>query len=171
MIRLETERLVIRNYKVEDVEKVYVIFSNEDVARYEDFHPMSLDEVTDMIQKWITYENRFVVISKDSGDIIGTVGYWIDEVNDYSLDYDFNPRYGKSGYATEAAQRIMDYIFIEKQVPHIYADCDTNNIDSFRLMERIGMKRIQTIKNQSYKSDKDGNPIMINIYVYKKDKQ
>lgn len=49
MIRLDTERLILRNYQLTDIEDVYEYFSKEEVARYEDFDPMSREEVTEEV--------------------------------------------------------------------------------------------------------------------------
>ena len=51
MIQLETERLIIRNYRDTDLKDVYEYFSNEEVARYEDFDPMTVEDVNDEISE------------------------------------------------------------------------------------------------------------------------
>lgn len=168
MIKLETERLVLRNYKIEDIEEVYSYFSNEEVARYEDFHPMTIEEVTEEVTEWSTMDNRLVAVLKDSDKLIGSVGYWIDENGDYSIDYDFNPKFSKKGYATEATSRLLDYLFINLKIPKIFGDCDIRNVNSYRLLERLGFDRVEQINNESYKNDKNGNPILIDIYLYLK---
>ena len=103
MIRFETDRLVLRNYKLEDIEDVYEYFSMDEVARYEDFHPMSKEEVIEMVTDWSKLDHRLVAQLKGEDKVIGSVGYWIDEDGDYSIDFDFNPKFGKQGYAMEAA--------------------------------------------------------------------
>ena len=92
MIKLETERLILRNYQLDDIEEVYDYFSNEEVARYEAFDPMTKEEVTELVTDWAGMDNRLVVVRKDIVKVIWSVGYWIDEDDDYSIDYDFNPK-------------------------------------------------------------------------------
>ncbi|HPR18811.1 MAG TPA: GNAT family N-acetyltransferase, partial [Candidatus Cloacimonadota bacterium] len=99
---------------------------------------------------------------------IGSVGYWIDEDGDYSIDFDFNPEYGKQGYATEAASKLLQYLFDDMKIPKIFGDCDVRNIDSYQLLERLGFERIEKLDNESYKEDKEGSPILISIYLYLK---
>ncbi len=49
MILLETERLILRNYKETDIQDIFEYFSNEEVAKYEDFFPMTREEVKELI--------------------------------------------------------------------------------------------------------------------------
>ena len=171
MIRFETERLIIRNYQLEDIKEVYDYFSNQDVARYEDFYPMSLDEVTEMVTEWSEMDHRLVAVRKEDNRVIGSVGYWVDEDGDYSIDFDFNPKFGKQGYATEAATKLLEYLFEELKIPKIYGDCDIRNENSWRLLERLGFERIEQLDNESYKEDEEGHPILISIYIYIKKNQ
>lgn len=166
MINLETERLILRNYRPDDFEDVFAYFSNEDVALYEDFYPMSEDEVREMIDEWKDKDSRLVAELKAQHIVIGSVGYFVDEDGDYSIDFDFNPAYGKQGYATEAAKKLLDYLHHTLNVKKVFGDCDIRNENSWRLLERLGFTRIAQIDNESYKDDADGNPIMLSIYLY-----
>lgn len=167
MIKLETERLIIRNYKTEDYHDIYDYFSHEEVARYEDFYPMSGEEVKEQIDEWKDKDSRMVVEIKDQHKVIGSIGYFIDEDGDYSIDYDFNPIYGKKGYATEAGKELVRYLFSNLGVKKLYADCDTQNENSWKLLERLGFQRIGRLDNESYKEDANGNPILVSIYLYR----
>lgn len=168
MIRLETERLILRNYQLDDIAEVYDYFSNEEVARYEDFYPMSKEEVVELVTEWMTMENRLVAVLKDTDKVIGSIGYWIDEDGDYSIDFDFNPKSGKQGYATEAASKLLKYLFEDIKIQKIFGDCDIRNENSYHLLERLGFERIEQIDDVSYKDDEDGKPILISIYLYLK---
>jgi ribosomal-protein-alanine N-acetyltransferase len=150
MIHLETERLILRNYHNEDINDIHEYFSNEDVARYEDFYPMSQDEVKELIDEWKDKDSRLVVELKDKNIVIGSIGYFVDEDGDYSMDFDFNPAYGKMGYATEAGKKLLSHLFHTIGVKEVYADCDIHNENSWRLLERLGFTRIKQIDNESY---------------------
>jgi ribosomal-protein-alanine N-acetyltransferase len=167
MIHLETEHLILRNYRIEDFHDIYVYFSNEEVARYEDFYPMSQSEVKELIDEWKNEDSRLVVELKDKKIVIGSIGYFVDEDGDYSMDFDFNPSFGKMGYATEAGRKLLTHLFHTVGAKEIYGDCDINNKNSWRLLERLGFKRLKQIDNESYKEDLKGNPILISIYLYK----
>lgn len=166
MIYLETERLILRNYKPDDFEDIYAYFSNDEVAKYEDFYPMSEEEVKELIDEWKDKDSRMVVELKNQNTVIGSIGYFIDDDGDYSMDFDFNPIYGKQGYATEAGKMLLSYLFSTLDAEKVFGDCDICNKNSWRLLERLGFKKISQMDNESYKDDADGNPILISIYLY-----
>lgn len=166
MIHLETERLVLRNYRPEDFADINAYFSNEKVAKYEDFYPMSEEQVEKLIQNWADKDSRLVAELKEEQRVIGSIGYFIDDDGDYSIDFDFNPVYGKRGFATEAGVKLLDYLFNTLNVSKVFGDCDVRNENSWRLLERLGFKRVSQIDNESYKDDYAGNPILISIYLY-----
>lgn len=167
MITLETERLILRNYTMDDAPTVHEYFSSEDVARYEDFYPMTIEEVKEELTQWKDMDNRMVVQLKENGELIGSVGYWVDDDGDYSIDYDFNPKFWHKGYATEAAKEVVRHLTKDLHVKEIYGDCDERNTASANLLERLGFNEIYKDKNGSYKEDVDGNPIIITVNVYK----
>jgi ribosomal-protein-alanine N-acetyltransferase len=150
-----------------DFKDIYEYFSKEEVARYEDFYPMSEEEVEEQIREWEDKDSRLVVELKNNHAVIGSTGYFVDEDGDYSMDFDFNPAYAKMGYATEAGKKLIEHLFHTVGVKEIYGDCDIHNENSWKLLERLGFNRITQINDASYKEDIKGNPIIISIYLYK----
>lgn len=61
MIAIETNRLFLRNYRVTDFEDIIKYFSDEEVSKYEDFYPMSEEQVRNMITEWQDMDNRQVM--------------------------------------------------------------------------------------------------------------
>ena len=169
MIYFGTERLILRNYTMDDVPAVHEYFSNEEVSRYEDFWPQTVEDVTEGLSEWKDMDNRMAVVLKETGELIGSVGYWDDEEDgetEYSIDFDFNPRFWHRGYAFEAAKEVVRHLIEDLHVKEIYGDCDERNTASSRLLERLGFQLIETV-DDAYKEDADGNPIMIKSRVYK----
>ncbi len=166
MVSIETQRLLLRNYKATDFDDIFVYFSSEEVSRYEDFDPMSPEQVLALIEEWKTMDNRLVAELKSDRTVIGSIGYWIDGEGHHCIDYDFNPAFGGNGYATEAGRALVEYLFHTSEVPAVYADCDVKNTASWKLLERLGFQRMRQLDQQSYKDDQNGNPIMISTYLY-----
>lgn len=115
MVLLETKRLLLRNYKEKDFSDVMEYFSSEEVSRYEDFYPMSENQVKNIISEWKNMDNRLVVELKATHKVIGSAGYWIDEEGHHCIDYDFNPEFGGNGYATEIRIKMNDIHSMRKE--------------------------------------------------------
>ncbi len=64
---------------------------------------------------------------------------------DASLGWAINPKYQNSGYATEVGMALIDFGFQKLNLSLIYTTCDTRNIASFRVMEKLGMKKTDQI--------------------------
>ncbi len=90
-----------------------------------------------MIAEWKDMDNRLVAELKIKRKVIGSVGYWIDDEGHYCIDYDFNPRYCAQGYATEASDALVHYLFESVGICAIYGDCDVRNVSSWRLFRKI----------------------------------
>ena len=97
MITIETSRLLLRNYRVTDFEDIIKYFSDEEVSKFEDFYPMSGEQVKNIITEWQDMDNRLVAELKSKQHVIGSIGYWIDEEGHYCMDYDYNPEYCGQG--------------------------------------------------------------------------
>jgi len=173
MIKIETERLILRNYTEADLKDIYEYLSLEEVSRYEDFYPLTIEQCKKFIEKNSANDSRLVAVLKETGKVIGSAGYFFGEDEDdvllknYYIDYDFNPKYGKKGYATEATRAVVNHIFNDLGGRRICADCDEKNDNSWKLLERLGFRREgHLMEGNYYKCDKEGNPIIINTYKY-----
>ena len=55
----ETERLILRRYRVEDLQDLYEYLSNPKVVEYEPYKPMSLEEVKDNLAWHIPFPSMY----------------------------------------------------------------------------------------------------------------
>ncbi|UAL48915.1 GNAT family N-acetyltransferase [Sutcliffiella horikoshii] len=142
-MNISTNRLLIREFEVEDCKAVYDYTSKEEVMKYipEGIH-------TEEKAKQFVTKNRgtnaenFPVIVKESNTLIGHMvfhKYFGDHT--YEIGWVFNPSYQGKGYATEAARGVLEYGFNELGLHRIIATCQPENISSYRVMEKAGMRR------------------------------
>ena len=125
---------------MDDVPAVYEYFSDEVVSRYEDFWPQTMEDVAQGLSEWKDMDNRMAVILTETGELIGSVGYWVEEEAGnpvYSIDFDFNPRFRHKGYAMEAAREVVRHLTEDLGVKQIHGDCDERNTASAKLLERL----------------------------------
>jgi RimJ/RimL family protein N-acetyltransferase len=57
------------------------------------------------------------------------------------LGWALDPAYTGHGYATEAVQELLRYCFEDLNIRRVTATCFSDNTASWRLMERVGMRR------------------------------
>ena len=72
MILLQAGRLIPRNYAMDDVPAVHACFSDEEVSRYEDFRPQTVNEAAEGLPEWKDMDNRIAVVLKETGELIGS---------------------------------------------------------------------------------------------------
>ena len=149
-LHIETERLLIREYQESDWQAIVERTSKEEVARHMfwDTNRWSQKEVIEWIrgQQALSLETtgRYVEFAVVRDDVcIGDVGVKrLSEVNqDAEIGWTFHPDYWGQGYAKEAAAALMDYCFEHLNLHRIISICDARNTASYKLMERLGMRR------------------------------
>ena len=148
---LATNRLRLRPFTRGDVDGVFAYRGREDVARYLFDPPLSRDECALAIQQRATQTglleegDRIVlaVETVDGGQLVGEVSLiWRSvEARQGELGWIFHPDHQGLGYATEATNALLDLGFGPADMHRIFARCDARNDPSWRLMERLGMRR------------------------------
>ncbi len=167
MIRYETGRIILRNYQQKDVNDYFEYMSLESTAEHEDFEPYSFEECEEAVSARLSDDSFWVVELKGSGKVIGDLCYRKGDYETYEIAYDFNERYGKKGYATEACKKIVEHIFMILNGRRLYVGCNEDNTASWRLLERLGLRReAHCLEDVSFKKDSNGNPIYVNSYFY-----
>lgn len=154
-MNLSSERLIMRDYRPDDWERIHIYGSDPDFSKYEIWGPNTIQDthnfVADMIQQAQVvpaYKYNFAVCLKESDLLIGGVSMRreTEESRVANLGWAINPEFQNKGYATEAAQTLVNFGFKDLDLSVIYATCDTRNIASYRVMEKLGMKRVGFIK-------------------------
>jgi RimJ/RimL family protein N-acetyltransferase len=71
---------------------------------------------------------------------IGAVSIYIDQdTGEGELGWIINKRFWGNGYATEAARAVIDYAVQEWKLMKFIAHCDSENIGSYKVMDKLGM--------------------------------
>lgn len=148
---LSSERLTLRPFTRGDVDAVYAYRSREDVARFLFDVALSREECALAVQQRIGQVSLekdgdkiiLAVELKSTGSLIGEVsliGHSMD-ARQAEIGWIFSPDYQGEGFATEAATALLDLAFGPGDFHRVSARCDTRNDSSWRLMERLGMRR------------------------------
>lgn len=146
-----TERLCLRAYRADDLENLFRLRSNPDVVAMLYGEPMTQAEVPEALARHMLPpvleedgdEVKFVVERRQDGAYLGNLKLQLlsREHLQGEIGYVFEPRHQGQGYALEAAQKAVDLGFAHFGMHRIQAHCDVRNKGSWRLMEKLGMRR------------------------------
>ena len=146
---LETERLVLREIRITDKERLFEIWGNPLVNQYTDFpglnDPEEVKKFIEMARERFETKNgnRWALTLKNDGILIGTMGFnrWITRFGNFAmLGYDLDSNYWRKGYSFEAGQAVLDYGFNVMKLHRIEAEIDPVNIASEKLLLKLGFQ-------------------------------
>jgi [ribosomal protein S5]-alanine N-acetyltransferase len=156
MFTLETDRLVLRELMIEDLDALYTLYQDAEVRRYYPDRVRSYDETKremgTMIADYSNYGyGLWATIDKASGRFIGRCGLIPWEVGGelevevaYLLDKDFWGR----GLGFEAAQASVQYGFEVAGLPCIVCMMLPENTGSMAIAKKLGMTMREDIEYQ-----------------------
>ena len=142
-MHIKTKRLLIREFEYKDWQDVYEYTSDINVMKYIPEGVFTEEDAKEFVNKNKSDNaEKFPVVLMDEDIVIGHIVFhrYFGE-HTYEIGWVFNPKYQNQGYASEAAQTILEYGFKEINLHRIIATCQPENIPSYRVMEKIGMRR------------------------------
>lgn len=133
---LKTKRLLLREFTEADEAAVHEYARDPLVSRYDWWGPAERET-------WPRLEVNLAMELCSEQRVIGSFRFTIADPVNRTADfgYTFNRNYWNNGYATEAAAAVLDVAFNALKLHRVYATCDTRNIGSWRVMEKLGMRR------------------------------
>ena len=144
---LETERLVLRKLHRKDVGDIYDYASEPEVARYMpwEYH-RSLDDAAMFLRSQLDAYRRgqpasWGLVLKAEDRLVGAAGFGVWSLSNSKAEFGYvlGKRYWNQGLMTEAAEEIVRFGFEEMLLNRLQARAITDNIASWRVMEKIGM--------------------------------
>jgi RimJ/RimL family protein N-acetyltransferase len=147
MTKLETERLIIRNFKADDwqdLQEMAVKYQASEYAQYDHKWPTDTEEIKDVAEWFAGGDDYLAVCLRATGKLIGFIALKSKEEADgeYSLGYVFNPDHHGQGYATEGCQAILDYAFGSLNAERVVTGTAEANTPSCQLLRRLGMRKM-----------------------------
>lgn len=150
-IKLETDRLILRDYESEDSDAYFKLKSDSKTMYYlQDIQLFSKEEADKdfaNILKDMTSENRkfyfFHVELKLSHEQVGSVGYTVVDRTPLGkivhAGYFIYPQFWNNGYVTEAFEKVLEFAFLENDVYRVTTGCLAENVGSERVMIKCGL--------------------------------
>ncbi|MCR9213239.1 MAG: GNAT family N-acetyltransferase [Proteobacteria bacterium] len=148
-MRLETKRLVLRHFNDTDLAEIFKYALDPEFYRYLPVKKQTAETLTaffgerqkDQLDK-VTNRLTFAVAEKESDRIIGSVrlGIFDEEGKKADMGYAMNLSCQGQGLMTEALIRALEYSFLDLSLLEIWAVAHKDNVRSWKLMERLGMR-------------------------------
>lgn len=143
---IETERLRLRPFTVDDLPTLLRIRSDEDVSRYLGTAAMQTPEFIERrLQFYMDCREKYgfsmsPAVRKSDGAFVGWGGIQpLEETGEIEVGYGFDKPYWGRGYATELAAAWLRYGFERAGLARIVAVAAPENMGSRRVMEKLGM--------------------------------
>lgn len=143
---METERLILRQWREDDAEALYKYASDPEVGPRAGWPPhQSVEESREIINGIFSGEGMWAVELKETGEPIGCVGYLLSSASNLSIaddeaevGYWIAKPYWNQGICTEAMKAVVDYCFEVKGFTRLWGDYFSENLASGRVMEKCG---------------------------------
>ncbi len=160
---IPTGRLMLRRATPDDLDATWTFRQLPETQEWIGAAPRTYDDYREHFLR----EERLadLLIVELDGRVIGDLTLRVqdawaqEEVADQAksvqgeLGWTLDPSYGGKGYATEAVRALIDLAFEGLGLRRLRADCFYDNEPSWRLMERVGMRREQhTVKDSLHRT-------------------
>lgn len=158
IVIIETNRLILREYTLDDFDNLYEIVSDPETMRH---YPKPFDE--ERTRDWIewnlqNYKNYgfglWVVTLKETGEFIGDCGISIQNI-DWELlpeiGYHIHKKYWRRGFGSEAARAVRDWAFENTDYNCIYSYMKYTNVGSYSTAIANGMRKVKEYKDEKNK--------------------
>ena len=140
---LETERMILRNFAIEDLNDFHEIFSDPTVMENTE-PPYDLEKSKEFLTNFCIERKPpggFAAVLKETGKVIGYVLFKsIDYAEIYEIGWIFNKDYWRKGYAAEICSKLVQHGFEDMQLHKICAEA-TDADKSVPLMKKLGMNQ------------------------------
>ncbi|MGP1368102.1 MAG: GNAT family N-acetyltransferase [Treponema sp.] len=157
--KLETERLILRQFKIEDYVEMYNNWACEDaVTKFLTWQTHTNQDVTkSVLADWISkYANKdfynWAIELKEENRLIGNISVVSlrEETLSAILGYCMGSKWWGKEIMPEAGKAVLKYLFEEVGFNRIAADHDKNNPKSGRVMQKIGMTYEGTLRSAGF---------------------
>ena len=162
MIILETERLIIRNFKADDwmdLSELAMKYEETELAKYDEGPwPDNQEDYMGIAEGFAKGDDFLAVVLKENSKLIGLIFKGDKGNGKYEFGFNFHYNYHGKGYATESCKVVLDFMFRELEAEIVIAGTAKVNKPSNNLINRLGFEFVGE-KNISFRKDEKGNPI------------
>ena len=147
--QIETERLILRPFTMEDLDIIELLYGNPNIMKYMPCGSLSGEEIEIHMRNIVEEGEKekpenfeMAVVSKADNTKIGRAHLSMDYEGDSAMIgwLIIESEWGK-GYATEISKGLFDFCFKELNLHRVTALCNPNNTGSWKVLEKCGMRK------------------------------
>ncbi|WP_268625381.1 GNAT family N-acetyltransferase [Paenibacillus alvei] len=153
-MKIEGERVRLSRVTAEDLDFICDLETNENIWLFEENVEPNKEIVRQNYLERIdsTYHYDFKISQKVDGEVtpigLAHVRSYVDYRRSWEVGYAIIPEYQGLGYGYEAIKRLLDFTFHQLQAHKVVGMCNAHNVKSMKLMEKLGMRREGTFKEE-----------------------
>jgi len=145
---LQTRRLLLRPFREADLDDIHAYASVPEVSRFMEWGPNTPEDSRAFLDRALAQQSDWprrhvgLAIERD-GRVIGSIRLDLqgEKGPEADLGYTLARDQWRQGVATEAAAAMLDAAFATLGLHRVWATCDVENVGSFGVMEKLGMRR------------------------------
>ncbi|MDH5461600.1 MAG: GNAT family N-acetyltransferase [Candidatus Bathyarchaeota archaeon] len=165
---LEGRTINLRLMEKDDIDSIVEVFRN---IHFDEYDPLMLISKSEMTKRFdnpspieiVTQNTLFIIEKKDRAKIGLARHFLVQPAGLMEIGYIIVPSERRKGYGTEAAQIMVDYLFLSKEIVRIQATTDAKNKASQRVLEKAGFKREATLRKAGFVRGKWANGYLYSI--------
>jgi RimJ/RimL family protein N-acetyltransferase len=149
-MEIRTKRLFIREMRPDDLDALIEMAAHPEAHTYE-HHPLNVEtELRNFLEGAIERARqqprthyRFALTIPPSERLCGRLALTLnwEEIREWEIGWHLHSLEWGKGYATEAAQALLEFAFQELKAHRVVAYCNAFNERSVRVMQRLGMQQ------------------------------
>lgn len=155
---LETERLILRNFTLDDIDDYFKYASNPNVGPRCGWQPYAdKSSAKERLYKEASKLHQFAIVYKDTNQVIGSVELMNTKTERYTgqiiepgskeIGFVLAEEFWGKGIMPEAAKAVMKYAFETLDAPSIFISHAEPNTQSGRVQEKLGFKIVGRLEN------------------------
>jgi [ribosomal protein S5]-alanine N-acetyltransferase len=154
---LETERLKLRKFTIDDVSDMFEYSSEPDVSRFVPWETHnSINDTNDFLNYILNqYKSGkiapWAVEYRTNNKVIGTIDFvaWSISHRRAEIGFILSKDYWGKGLMVEAATKVIEFGFNNMELNKIEAPCMVENVQSQRVLQKLGMS-LEGVSKEKY---------------------
>ncbi len=148
---LQTARLMLRNFQDSDLEAFFAYRNHPQAAKYQGWefpYPREKAErfIREMKEASLPRQGewaQYAVALKGTGELVGDLGCYVkkNDSRQAVIGFTIAPARWRQGYASEIIPALLRFLFEEMNMHRVSADCDAENVASYKTLEKLGFRR------------------------------